>query len=99
MPNVAPDELNVLTHPCASHAPARTGEHRRRAIDPDETEPGPANGDRYTPGTAAKLENRPGRARREVPPERHIATTKSPGILPVVERRVVVPAFVTLWHV
>ena len=48
---------------------------------------------RNAPGAAAKLEHRAVGVERDAAPERHVAPAERPRVLPVVERRVVVPAF------
>ena len=56
----------------------------------------PARPERQRDATrpATELQNTAAAVQREIPPEGHVALAERPRILPVVERRVVVPAFV-----
>ena len=73
-------------------APAGEGHHRARAIEPHDRDAGPRHRDGEPPGPAPQLEDRPPLAAGEVLPEAHVLPPHRPGVLPVVERRVVVPA-------
>ena len=95
MADVAADELHARLQPRAPDAPARARQHRRRPIDADERHAGAAERQRDAAGAAAELEHRPAGLQRQVAPERHVAPAERARVLPVVERRVLVPAFVT----
>src|SRR5688500_12497330 len=96
--DVAPDEVDVAVQSGSPDTAAGLGEHRRRAIDPDETDARTADRNRDAAGAAAKLQHRAGGTRGKVPPEGHVAAAERSCVLPVVERRVVVPAFVAFTH-
>ena len=72
---------------------ARAIEHRRGAIDADQTDAGPCERQRDPSRAASELEHRAVGLERDAAPERHVAPAERPRVLPVVERRVVVPAF------
>src|ERR1700736_990474 len=71
-------------------------EHRRRPVDADEGRPGPRERQRETARSASKLEHQTASATGEVAPEGHVAPTLRSRVLPVVERRVLVPSLPTL---
>src|SRR5205814_3932430 len=71
---------------------ARAFEHRRRAIDTNQTHARPYERQKNPARSASKLEDRSVGLEGDAAPERHVATPKRPRVLPVVERRVVVPA-------
>src|SRR5690349_1025802 len=87
---------------CSTNTPstgcrgAKTVEHRRRSIDADEIDAGPRQRQRDAAGSAAKLEDRPFCGQRDSAPERYVAPPQRARVLPVVERRVLVPAFPAL---
>src|SRR5439155_6669061 len=77
-------------------SPSCTREHGRRPIDTDETNARTCEGQRHAAGSTTELEHASICRRGQTPPERHIAAAERPRILPVVERRVFVPAFPTV---
>ena len=76
----------------AAQTPAGPREHRRRPIDPDDMNAGARDGKRDAPGAAAEFEDGAARPRGQARPERHVAPADRARVLPVVERRVLVPA-------
>src|SRR5207249_1004980 len=68
-------------------------EHRRGAIETDQIDARPDERQRNPARPAPELEDRAVGLECNAAPERHVAPPKRPRVLPVVERRVVVPAF------
>ena len=71
-------------------------QHRVGSIDPDQPYSRSRQRSRDSPGAAAELEHGPGRSHGEAPPERHVASPQRARVLPVVKRRVLVPALPAL---
>ena len=86
---------HAITQARPSHALAGTKEHGTRAIDPHQRHAGPAERQRDAARAASELQHRTAGLLRQRAPERDIAPPERPRVLPVVERRIVVPAFPT----
>src|SRR5687767_7685794 len=71
-------------------------EHRRGAIDTDQADARPYERYGNAARPAAKFEDGATGLHRYPAPERHVAPAERPCVLPVVERRVVVPTFPAL---
>ena len=84
--------------PVPGHSLPGKCQHRRRSIDADQRNTGARERKGDPAGAAAQLQHGAAGIQGEIPPERHVAAAQGLRILPVVERRVVVPAFVA-FHV
>src|SRR5258705_13666365 len=71
------------------------GEHGLRSIDAYDRHTGPAERNRDAPGSAAKFEDLSARTQGKVAPEGNVAPAHRSRVLPIVERRVVVPTLVS----
>ena len=82
----------------AVSALTRAGEHRFGSIDADKGDARlrQRNGD--AAGAASELEDGAVLLQRKRAPERHVTPAERPRVLPIVEGRVVVPAFVSFNH-
>ena len=76
-----------------------TREHRVGPIDANNRHACTRKRNRNTSGAATELEHRPVRLERKRSPERNIAPSERACVLPVVERRIVVPAFIAFSHI
>ena len=94
MPDIGLNETQVPVKAAARDPLAGECEHRCRTIDADEIDAGARERQGDAARTAAELQHRTAGVQGQVPPERHITPAECLRILPVVERRVVVPAFV-----
>src|SRR5687767_9461707 len=86
--------MDAVPQPGAPHTLAGSGQHRRRAIYPYEMDARPAERDGDATGAASELQHGTAGLGCEVPPERHVTPAERARVLPVVERRVLVPALV-----
>src|SRR5882762_5692422 len=93
--DVTADQQDTSTQPGAPDPLAGTAEHRLRSIDAHDRDPGPAERNRDAPRSAPKFENRSAGLQGQVAPEGNVASAHRSRVLPIVERRVVVPAFVS----
>src|SRR5262245_24089357 len=73
-------------------------EHRRGTIDTNELDSGAREGKRDAARTATQLQYLAAGVQGKVPPERYVAPPQRLRIFPVVERRVIVPAFMAFHH-
>ncbi len=104
-PDVAADEGGPETRGARSRTglgPGQLGagpvQHRRRSVDTDDAPAVAGDGHQDAAGAAAQFEHPALGARREAAPERDVAAADGAGVLPVVERRVLVPAVPALSH-
>ncbi len=97
--DVAADQSDTSTQPGAPDPLAGTGEHRLRSINAHDRDAGATERDRDAPGAAPEFEDRSIGLQGKVAPEGNVAPAERSRVLPVVERRVVVPAFVAFSHV
>jgi hypothetical protein len=98
MPDVCLHQAQHPVEPVPGHPPPGEGQHRCRPIDANQRNAGAREREGDPAGAAAKLQDRTAGIQREIPPERYVAAAKGLRILPVVERRVVVPAFVAFHY-
>src|SRR6185295_7576991 len=96
--DITANELNTRGQTRTTRARSRPRQHLLGAIDTDEPNPGAAKRQGNTARAAAQLEDGSTRLQREVPPEGHVATAQRTRVLPVIERRVVVPPLVALHY-
>jgi hypothetical protein len=96
--DVAAHQLQSIAKLCAANPCVCAREHRRRSIDADEIDAGFGERQADATGTATELEDRSAHVHREIAPERHVASAEGSRVLPVVERRVLIPAFEPLRH-
>ena len=94
--NVAADERRRVASRRRRRPASARVEHFGRTIDADERNAGLDERHRDAPGAAAELEHRALGVERDAAPERHVATAERSRVLPVVERRVLVPALPAL---
>ena len=73
-------------------------EHRRRAIDADDRHAGARHRHSTRPVPQPSSRTRPSAPGRQAAPERDVAAAERARVLPVVERRVLVPALPALSH-
>jgi hypothetical protein len=66
-------------------------QHGIRAIDTDQPDSGTRERERYPAGAASELQHRSSGLPGKVTPECHVAAAECPCVLPVVERRILVP--------
>jgi hypothetical protein len=88
--------MHVLLQPRTPDALPRAGEHGSGASDSDEPHARAPEGQRDAARAASELQHPAAGVERQVPPERDVAAAERARVLPVVERRVVVPAFPAL---
>src|SRR5262249_6107108 len=96
MSNVTANQAHTIRQSGASDSRVRAIEHGSRSIDADQRHASTSQRERDATCPASKLEDAAARIQRDVAPERHVAAAERPCILPVVEGRVVVPAFPTI---
>ncbi len=97
-PDVTAYQLDRVREARATRARSGPGQHALRSIDAHERHARLAQRQRDPAGAASQFENRTAGLQREIPPEGHIAPSQRARVLPVIERRVVVPPFVTLHY-
>lgn len=93
MANVAEDQADPIAQSSAADALSRIREHRLRAIDAEQRHPGAAEWSCDTTRAASELEDRSAGLPRKISPELDVATAEGARVLPIIEGRVVVPAF------
>ena len=93
MPDVAAHEANTALQSRAPYTLPRPRQHCIRSIDANDVRASASEWKRNATRAAAKFQHAPTGIHREIAPERHVATAECSRVLPVVERRVVVPAF------
>ena len=94
MPDVCLHESESALKTPSNESKTREIEHRRGSVDPHELDSGAREGKRDPAGAAAQFQHLAASVQGKIPPERHISPTQCLRILPVVERRVDIPAFV-----
>ena len=94
--DISPDQPQTILQSCAPDALLRAREHGFGSIDADNLRACAGERQRDPAGAAPELENRSVRVQCELTPERHVAPPKRARVLPVVERRILVPTFPSL---
>ena len=84
--------VHAIGQPGAPQSPACPLQHRLGAIDADESRAGPGDRQRDAAGAAPELQDRSRLCGGEPAPERDVPPRHGLRVLPVVERRVFVPA-------
>ena len=95
--DIAANEACTSRDAGAPRAAARAVEHRVGSVDADDRRARFENGYCDAAGAAPELEDRTRMFRGEMTPERHVTAAYRPGVLPVVEGRVLVPALPTFF--
>ena len=80
----------------AAHTLASACEHRRGPIDADQVSARAPERQGDAAGATSELESWAPRVQGKLTPERNVAPAERTGILPVIERRVVIPSFPAL---
>ena len=90
------NEIHVGVEARTTHSLPRAGEHRRRPVYTNQINTSPPERNRDAAGTATQLKDLAVRPECQIAPERHVPPTQRSRVFPVVERRVIVPAFPSL---
>src|SRR5438128_4014220 len=98
MPDVAANQPHAPGQSSAADPLPRARQHRLRSIDANKRDAGTAERNRDAPGAAAKLQDRTRGVPRKVAPEGHVAPPERTRVLPIVERRVFIPTFISFGH-
>src|ERR1051325_3439592 len=98
MPDVAAYEMDASGHARALHPRTCARQHRLGSIDADQRDARATKRQRNASRPASELEHRTAGVNRQIAPEGHVTPAERARVLPVVERRVLVPAFVSFSH-